>query len=171
MGLVLLVALTSCGTSARAPSHPSATDSSREQCNECRPIEVGAHAAFVVGKLELQGSNGGTGPSPVVVIFRKFRVGQRGDILVSGVLTASNQARSSSSVVLISTVDHGGQASAHEFPQEVDTDVPAGRSVTIPYHFVYPGVQAGRERFTVQAAVSGAGLTLGAISLVLQPLH
>lgn len=173
LGIAAVLLAGCAATGTQTLSSAPANHSSHDACAQCHPIDVGTHAAFVVGHLRV-GASGQAPPPSVAVIYRNVDIAHRGDVLVSGVLTASNPNRARSELSLASSRYRGRHqtfATAHSFEQAVGADIPGHRSVTIPYAFVYSDVPSGRDRFDVQVSVLDAGLTIGPVSLVVQPLN
>jgi hypothetical protein len=166
----IALAVAGCAVSGTRTLHPTPTSDSAGggACDQCHPIDVGTHAAFIVGHFRIGSS--GPGPVPSVpLISRDFAVTHRGDVLVSGVLTASNPSRTPSQLSLTSARWHG-RYQTYARAQAVGAEIPAGGSVAIPFDFVYPDMPPGRDRFDVEASVLDAGLRIGPVSLVIQPL-
>lgn len=142
----------------------------------CRPLDLGTHAAFVIGSVATPGGCAPNGtcppPPPVTVIFRRVSIRSQSDVLVTGVVTASNSTRRHILLGLLSIMDRGKhqeQASVHGFAQGGDVSVPARTSRTVPYQFVFAAVSAGQHQFEVDAT-GGSGLRVGSASLVIYPL-
>lgn len=180
--LILALTLEACGGSSSGSRQPAARHSQRPSeragCRLCRPLTVGAHAAFVIGTLAVPAPRcppraSCPAPEPKTIIGRSVRITRRADVELSGVLEATNPTRSEIDVVLDATTSSGRrqhQASVGGTSQETIATLKGKASDALSYQFVFPHVSAGSHQFNVQATATAPDMRVGSISLVIETL-